>query len=116
MTGYIYAARIGETIKVGFSCRPGVRVGILKSQHKCWVDLIGVVDASPRDESSFHRRNRRYAVGSELYPADAPPIVDLISRLHSRADMDKDARPRRPRRWFPPFAGILPEQASENAA
>ena len=79
MNGYLYAAKIGDFVKIGFSIFPVHREQTLRSQYQSSVEILGVVPGQRADETKFHRKNRKFAVAIEIYPSDAPPIIAFLN-------------------------------------
>ena len=107
--GYVYAAQIGDFVKIGYAWLPCERLTNLRSEYRCAVTLLGVVEGGHRDELNFHSANSRYAVASELYPKDAAPIVEFLRMVVPYRRPSKGRWPHRPKKWHTPLpAGVIP--------
>jgi hypothetical protein len=109
MTGFIYAARIGDFIKVGYTWHPTQRVINLRSEFRCLVELIGVVEGFEATERNFHSANRHFAVSGEIYPADAPPVIEFMKAVTPYISGRSTCGPRGPMKWTESLpAGTVP--------
>ena len=72
--GFVYFARLGDLIKVGYSTHPKRRAGELSAE------LIGCVPGTPETEAALHSSIRDFRVRNEWYRGDAEllAIVDKV--------------------------------------
>ena len=109
MTGYMYAAQVGDYLKIGYTWHPGQRVINLRHEYQCNVYLIGIVNGWESIERKFHIANRAFAVGPEIYPADVPSVVEFLKRLAPYSSNRGKCGPRGPLKWTVPYPlGIVP--------
>ena len=79
MSGFIYAAKIGNNVKIGWTENLENRRCGLRSRYKCAAEFIGVLPATRMQESKFHRRHKDSSVASEVYPAESAPVVEFMN-------------------------------------
>lgn len=116
MTDFIYAARIGDFIKIGYSWHPHNRCSILSCEYDCEVALVGVIDGDRRKELDFHKENRQFAVLSEIYPKDAPCVVAFLAKCRPLPRKERAVLHGNAKKRAALAAGLLPVSRYREAA
>ena len=67
MTGYIYAIRAGDRVKIGYSAEPAVRFNKIKADSPLPVRLMGVTPGDLTAEAALHQRFVEYRIHGEWF-------------------------------------------------
>lgn len=72
----VYAARVDDTIKIGYTKNLADRLRSLKPD-----ELLGFRPATWDDEQQIHRELAIWAVRGREWYAPAPPVVDVVNEM-----------------------------------
>lgn len=81
MIGYLYAIKAGNCVKLGYSSNPLSRLVKIQSDNHERCILIGVVEATQKQEAEVHTLLAPWKVTGEWFLADAGPVAALCSLL-----------------------------------
>ena len=79
MTGYVYAIRSGDRIKIGWSKNPWMRLVKICSDSPHQATLIGCTEGDRLVEASYHSHWAQFRVHGEWFDCH-PSIMDIVSR------------------------------------
>jgi DNA-binding transcriptional regulator YiaG len=80
-TGYVYAIRSGEAVKIGWATDPARRLSELNVGSPVSHELLGVVPATKAQERELHLLLKPWRVRGEWFDGSAKPVVAFISML-----------------------------------
>ena len=84
MTGFVYAMVSGDTVKIGFSEKPHLRVNKVRSDTPCDVRLIGFVEATRDLEIEAQKMLEPWRVFGEWFRLEARAVAAFVEALRGR--------------------------------
>lgn len=85
MIGFIYAAKAGELIKLGFSKDPESRIRVLSCGNPFPCELLGYWVGTPDDERALHSKYSASRITGEWFSA----ANDLVAEIEARSETPK---------------------------
>jgi len=83
MTGYVYFAQCGKSIKIGHSLEVGRRIPQIKTGNPDPINLIATISGSMSFEAAIHRHLIDYRISGEWF-RDHADVRAVISDLQAR--------------------------------
>jgi hypothetical protein len=74
MSGYVYAIRSGDRVKIGWSGKPHSRLSKIRSDSSFECELIGAVPATMEQEREAHSLFSRWRIAGEWFDYRAGPV------------------------------------------
>lgn len=116
MTGYVYAMRSEDIVKIGWSRDPEKRLSKVNSDTPTAVQLVGYIPATIAQEAELHRLLAPWRMSNEWYRL-VGPVAAFVAMLPSRPKVGgrqlKDVSARSALSAWRLSAGLTLKQAGE---
>ena len=84
--GFVYFARSGDKVKIGWSTNPEKRLATIRVATPDGIDEWVARSGSPADEKFYHRRYREHRLNGEWFSV-TPEIRETMDALHELASV-----------------------------
>lgn len=81
MTGFIYAIRCMDRVKIGHSIRPTERFSQIKAGCPFPVQFLGVIAGAQMDERKIHKELAEHHTHSEWFHLNRKEVFDFLETL-----------------------------------
>lgn len=109
MTGYVYAIRCGDAVKIGFTIDIEQRATVLRTGSPFAHKLVGLIPATREQERECHKLLAPWRIRGEWFDVNARPVAAFVSMMPMVQPAPYDG-PRRPRPALSPVSMWLQER------
>lgn len=82
MTGFIYAIRCMDRVKIGHSVRPTERIEQIRPYCPFPIEFLGVKEGRQREEKHLHKVFAKHRTHGEWFFIDGKEVQEFLATLH----------------------------------